>query len=159
MPARARAKASFLSAIDTTFRIGPADGTLEDIEGLVGADAISFTSVPGYTTQMDISGNKQFIRTSEQGTTMTVNVMAASTGASTLLTLLKKQENGSIGFLKCVVSNGSIGTFTGEGGVITEWPPAPAIGDGAVGDMAYIITWTTYSNNNDSVGAVGIVQA
>lgn len=155
----ARPTASFLSVIDTTIQIGPKEGPLVTLEGLVGPDAITYTSVPGYTTQMDIAGNKQFIRTSERGTTMTITVMAASTGAAELLKLLKKQENGSIGFLKAIVSNQSVGTITCEDGVITEWPPAPSIGDGAVGDMSYQITWSYFSNNNDVVGGVGIVQA
>ncbi|MDE2725489.1 MAG: hypothetical protein OXI59_19135 [Gemmatimonadota bacterium] len=154
-------KPKFLSAKDTSFRFGPKDG-LVVISGLVGSDAITYTDVEAYNVQMDVSGNKQFVRTSEQGTVMTINLMASSAGAAHMRKFVEKQENGSVGFFEGVVTNPGQGTLELEGGVITRWPPGQAMGDGAVGDLSFQVTFTYFRNNAAAVqtgGRVGVVQA
>ena len=163
MPVRPRA--TFLSAIDTTFQFGPElesereGGRLTDIRGLVGSDAINYTPVSAYSVQMDISGNKQYVRNSEQGTVFTVNLLATSTGAAAFKQFVKSQENGRVGVFKGIVSNPGHGTLTLYGCVITEWPPSNSIGDGAVGDLAYQVTATYYTDDSDITGGIGIVEA
>ena len=162
----ARPTTTFLSARGASVRIAPTGQDLtedREIEGLVGADALAFTDVEGYNILMDITGSKQYVRTSEQGTVVTMNLMASKSGHAKLSKLQKDQEAGIIGTVHAIVAYPKLGNIILEGGVITSWPPYPGFGDGEVGNLTYQITWTYFTANADSVGVgatgdIGIVQ-
>ena len=143
-------QAKILSAIETQVQLGfeTEAGSITSLlnltAGLVGSDAISFSATTGHNVQMDITGNKQFIRTSERGTVVTLNYLASSDSAIILKNFVASQENGLQGTLGGRISNNHAGDIELKGGVITEWPPFPSVGDGAVGDLSFQITFSYY---------------
>lgn len=148
-------QARVLSALNTEVEFGPyvetgassGEANLEKLDGLIGTDAVSFTEIEGYSEgKKDLTGNKVYVRNSNYAPTMTINLMVTSAGAKYMRQQVQDQENPDhpTTLFQCVVAAESNEDLILEGGRIRTWPPFHGFGDGELGDLQYMIEFSSY---------------